>query len=378
MQPLISQQQLTSAKRILYMTHLALGDYVYQGVWLKALKQKYPNLTIDIWFDDCRKKPQPWATGRNKILTEWLCSEQTYGDVFPIVGSLAEREKQIASARENHYDLVVFIGKNRSEQYAKIAREIAPNAFIVAAKSKPLSNPIAKWKYFNQLDGNFSFDDAYRNSRHITDVYQLAFKQVFGLTIEDNEGLKQLPFKLSEEALANAKSRLFNLVGDTENKLKVFVNHLSTSNKKDYPFEQLEAFMFMVAERYTQVAFVINTPPEHYSTVQEQLKNSTQLNGLAVSACTASESFFEIPALMSLCDIVVGVDTATSHFAVSLSKPQVTVMPTSLPLWQPLGDTLILEGNGRASSITPEQLAMAFDQQVLKDLNRHPALLSSS
>jgi ADP-heptose:LPS heptosyltransferase len=60
MTSLISHRQLTDARRLLYMTHLAIGDYIYQGVWLKALKQKYPQLAIDIWCDARRVAADRW------------------------------------------------------------------------------------------------------------------------------------------------------------------------------------------------------------------------------------------------------------------------------------------------------------------------------
>ena len=43
------------------MSHLALGDFVYHGALLKAIKQAYPNLEIDIWMDDCRDKKKEVA-----------------------------------------------------------------------------------------------------------------------------------------------------------------------------------------------------------------------------------------------------------------------------------------------------------------------------
>lgn len=42
--------------KILYMSHLALGDYIYQGPFFKALVESHPNIRLDIWIDDCRKK----------------------------------------------------------------------------------------------------------------------------------------------------------------------------------------------------------------------------------------------------------------------------------------------------------------------------------
>jgi hypothetical protein len=45
--------------KVLYMSHLALGDYIYQGPFLKALADTYPNIKLDVWIDDCRKKRNP-------------------------------------------------------------------------------------------------------------------------------------------------------------------------------------------------------------------------------------------------------------------------------------------------------------------------------
>ena len=125
MSSLISHDQLVNARRLLYMTHLAIGDFIYQGVWLNALKEKYPHIAIDIWFDDCRRKPHSWAAGRNKTLGEWLETDGSFDTIYPIVSDLAERKAQIAAASSKGYDLIVFVGKNRSEQFAKIARQIS-------------------------------------------------------------------------------------------------------------------------------------------------------------------------------------------------------------------------------------------------------------
>ena len=170
------------------MTHLAIGDFIYQGVWLNALKSKYPHLAIDIWFDDCRRKPHSWAAGRNKTLGEWLQADGSFDTIFPIVANLEEREAQIRTAGSNDYDLIVFVGKNRSEQFAKVARQISSSAFAVATKSKPLNNPLAKWWYFRKLDGQLSFDEYATRYQRITEIYANVFRKVFGLTAEDAGG----------------------------------------------------------------------------------------------------------------------------------------------------------------------------------------------
>ena len=87
---------LTNKSKILYMTHLALGDYVYQGAFLKALADAYSGLQIDVWIDDCRSNQKSWHSGRNSPISNtstfhWLAgrviSFQTAIIVFMVSAS---------------------------------------------------------------------------------------------------------------------------------------------------------------------------------------------------------------------------------------------------------------------------------------------------
>jgi len=359
---LISHDQLVNARRLLYMTHLAIGDFIYQGVWLNALKSKYPHLTIDIWFDDCRRKPHSWAAGRNKTLGEWLEADGSFDTIFPIVANLPEREAQIRAAGSKDYDLIVFVGKNRSEQFAKVARQISRSAFIVATKSKPLNNPLAKWWYFNKLDGQLSFDEYARRYQRITGIYAKVFRKVFGLTAEDAGGSESLAIKYDSRYTEKAGQFISSFDDDDGQRSFVFLNHLSTATRKDYPWNQLKEVILALNERFDRLAFIVNSPPDKFDETAALIERDEQLVGLVIRAFTATDSFFELPAVMAGCDITISVDTATSHLAASLGIPQVAIMADDVKLWQPPGDALILEGNGKASSITSAQVVEAFSQ----------------
>jgi ADP-heptose:LPS heptosyltransferase len=358
--PFISDERLRAARRLLYMSHLAIGDFIYQGVWLKALKKKYPHLEIDIWFDDCRKKPHSWAAGRNVTLSEWLNTEGDFGELYPIVSDLAERQQEIERARERNYDLIVFIGKNRSEQFAKVARQISGSAFIVAAKSKPLSNPLAKWWHFHRLDAYFDFDQVSRDTGRVTGLYEQSFGRVFGLTTADTGGRELLATQVESSYLSDAREWVASFAPGEGRRL-VFVNHLSTSTKKDYPWTQLREVLLALGRRYDDLAFIVNSPPDKFDETEALINGDSELGELSIHASTASRSFFELPALMSLSDYVISVDTATTHLAASLDKPLVAIMANDLKLWQPAGDGIILEGTGRAASVTPAAVVGAFD-----------------
>ncbi len=363
---LISHKQLLDARRVLYMTHLAIGDFIYQGVWLNALKAKYPHLTIDIWFDDCRRKPHSWAAGRNKILCEWLETDGSFDTIYPIVNNVAERKMQIASARDKDYELIVFVGKNRSEQFAKVARQISSSAYIVATKSKPLNNFLAKWSYFRRLDGQLSFDKYARKYQRIANIYANIFGKVFGLAAEDTGGRQLLTIKYDPRYEVKATEIIASFGDAGERQSFVFVNHLSTAARKDYPWDQLREVILTLNQKFDKLAFIVNSPPDKFDETRAQIAQDEQLSALAIKAFTASDSFFELPALMAECDITITVDTATSHLSASLGIPQVAIMADNIELWQPPGNSLILEGDGRASSITPAQIVEAFSQQYSK------------
>lgn len=349
------------AKRLLYMTHLAIGDFIYQGVWLNALKSKYPHLQIDVWFDDCRRRPHSWAAGRNKTLGEWLEADGSFDEVYPIVSNVEERTTQIARAAARKHDLIVFIGKNRSEQFAKVARQVSSTAFAVATKSKPWNNPLAKWWYFSRLDGQLSFDEYSQRLGRITAIYAGIFGKVFGLSPEDTGGRESLEIRYDPKYTETAKQYI---AGFGENaKSFVFLNHLSTAERKDYPWNQLRDVMLSLHEQYPDLAFIVNSPPDKYDETREVIEQDVALSALAVKAFTATGNFFELPAVMAECDVTITVDTATSHLAASLDKPQVAIMADDIKLWQPPGNSLILEGDGKARSITPARVVEAFGRQ---------------
>jgi ADP-heptose:LPS heptosyltransferase len=168
-----------------------------------------------------------------------------------------------------------------------------------------------------------------------------------------------------------AKAFFDSFGDDGEQRSFVFLNHLTTAARKDYPWDQLREVVLALNQRFTNLAFVVNCPPDKFDETSALIKQDDQLRALALKAFTATDSFFELPAVMAECEITITVDTATSHLAAALDKPQVAIMADDVKLWQPPGNSLILEGNGRASSITPEQVVEAFNQLYTAALTIH-------
>ncbi|QYJ97546.1 hypothetical protein K0J45_18950 [Shewanella alkalitolerans] len=366
MSALIEHSSILKAKRVLYMTHLAIGDFVYQGAWLRALKAKYPHLSIDIWFDDCRSKPHDWAKGRNKILSEWINAIGDFDEIYPIVSNLAERQTAIQNARDKNYDIIIFVGKNRSEQFAKVARQISSTAIAVATMRYTLGNLFSSKIHTSKLDGIISYRDIAKQSSHVTDFYGHCFNKIVGLETSDliNDN-KQLDIQIRPEYDASVQPVITSLTQGDPSRLIIFINHLSTATKKDYPWPQVKQVIRELNSKYTNLVFVVNTPPDKFESVTAEIRGDSDLNQKQITTFTALNNFFELPAIIGLCDLVISVDTATAHLAVCMSKPQVTLMASDFKLWQPLGDSLILEGAGKARSITANQVIDAVEKQIL-------------
>ena len=366
MSVIIEHSSILKAKRVLYMTHLAIGDFVYQGVWLRAFKAKYPHLSIDIWFDDCRSKPHDWAKGRNKILSEWINAIGDFDDVYPIVSNLNQRQAAIQAAREKNYDIIIFVGKNRSEQFAKIARQISSTAVVVATMNYTLRNLFSSKIHAGKLDGILNYRDIAKKSSHVTEFYGHCFNQFLGLDTKDLiNGNKQLDINISPEYQSSVQPVITSLTQGDSNKLIIFINHLSTATKKDYPWPQVKQLIQLLNSKYANLVFIVNTPPDKLESVTAEIRVDKDLNPKQITTFTALNNFFELPAIIGLCDLIISVDTATAHLAVCMSKPQVTLMASDFKLWQPQGDSIILEGTGKASSIAPHQVANAVEKQIL-------------
>ena len=57
-QPLVPAELLQDSDRILFIAHLALGDFAYLQSGLRAFSEAYPHLKIHVWVDETRPRNQ--------------------------------------------------------------------------------------------------------------------------------------------------------------------------------------------------------------------------------------------------------------------------------------------------------------------------------
>lgn len=357
------------------MTHLAIGDFVYQGAFLKAFKEQNPHIKLDIWIDDSRAKPKAWHADRNTTLCQWLNDEDYINQIYPIVKTNDERNNLIKKAHSNNYDVIFFIATTRSESYAQIAREISKTATTAGMKSAPFKSPLKSWWHFRALD-SFYLENSkqQKNHNHITDLYQTRFKNLIGLDVAENKrALKITPEKkylLSAQYLLSELKNEYNLV-DAQT---VFINHLSTTDKRDYQWGQVKELLIKLASLNNKLSFIINSPPAQLKNIEKQINDDAQLNELPIKTFSAIGHFYELPAMIKCCDYVISVETAIMHLAASVGTPQIALIRESAHHWRPFGKGSVLFGKGRVDMISPDQIVDSFEELAQKETLSEPSI----
>src|SRR5438046_884550 len=72
--PLVDPELLRQSAKILFIAHLALGDFTYLQACFQALARAYPHLKIHLWVDERRRtsRAAEWAHLKKYALYDWL------------------------------------------------------------------------------------------------------------------------------------------------------------------------------------------------------------------------------------------------------------------------------------------------------------------
>jgi ADP-heptose:LPS heptosyltransferase len=351
----LSEKFLDNSKRVLYMSPMAIGDYVYQGAFLKALSNKHPNLKIDLWIDDCRTSKKLWRAERNNVMSQWLSSEPYINCVYSIPGSRAERDQNIQKAWSKDYDFVVFVATSRISNFAQTALRIINTGKVFGTASSSIVDNILNQSVYKKLNGKLSIHNTTKYD-HITDFYQTIFQCFFSLQVPKSE--RVLKLDLDPKLVKQCAKKLSNLAEQysLKDSKTIFINHLSTTSKRDWRLDQVEGLALLINKAFPSSLIILNAPPHAYDDLCQWLKNNQSLCSLAIEVFTAKKDFFELPSLMSQCNLVISVETAIMHLASSLKINQIALIRESAYRWRPQNNAKVILGKKRVDSISPETI----------------------
>lgn len=333
---LITKEQLNKSKNILFIVHLAIGDYAYLQNGLFAFHQKYPHLLIDLFIDEGRRTPDPskWEGLSHYILYDWVRSCGFINKAYDKTFSPQGYQNSIAEAKACQYSIVCALTTLSQHHYAQLALEISQNKSItIATKKRTSFFKFKRREIYKRLTGTIPIFIP-KNNYHISDVYAYWFRVLadINLTKKERYPFINIPEKWDKKAteIVINQTKSFN-----EKIFNIFINSFSKEDKRSWPLDNV--FILIEKMRATHLGgnsfFWINSMPDNKKTIEEIITKKKLKN---IAVFTAIENFFELPAILSKMDLIISVETAIIHLANTVKVPVIALMRLKNPEWIPI------------------------------------------
>jgi heptosyltransferase-3 len=360
---LVPSEVLQKSRKILFITHLALGDYTYLQNFFQAFARHFPHVEIHIWVDELRRSQNPaeWVHLKKYALYDWLAACPFIAKTYDKTYSPELYQQSIIEAQQQDYPLVVSLATLRPYRYAALARDICPTGFVAGMKLGAGIFALHRRRAYRKLDACLNPEELAQSGEHITAIYAGWFKSFFGMELPANA---RYPFLEIPQCWLDASQQQILNWGFSSNDLSserpVFVNPFAKNSKRCWPLSRVvELILAMRAiPRWANTPFVVNVVPEQMD--QTRLYFSTQ--GLErVQLFSAEENFFQLPAMLSQCGLIISVETAVMHLANAVHIPVIALMRQKNPEWAPIDEknsTVITTLSRRdwVKAITAEQV----------------------
>lgn len=334
----IPPEILEKTDRILFVAHLALGDFTYMEACFRAFHRTYPHIKIDLWVDELRRTYdfRQWDSLKNYSLFSWLDTVPFFSRVYKETYSPFVFLRALRQARQMHYPVVVSFGLSRRTFYARMLRKICKDGFVAAIGKRYRPYDIFKRTAFERLDVRLV--DYPEHAKHVSQIYASWFEQLFGLQLTNAELIPSLevPTLWQDDARQRLQHWGLKEKGQRQNRV-IFINPFSKQNERSWPVEQA---LQLIAEmrqlpQWHHCDFILNTLPEKWDQVQAVLDSTTTLPS-KIFLFSATDHFFQLPAMLAQCDLIISVETAVMHLANAVKTPVVALMRQLSPEWVPI------------------------------------------
>jgi len=310
---LVPEVLLSRANKMLFLTHIAIGDFTYLQPFFKAFSEKYPHIKIDLWIE--RAQRVRWFRFRrlfsNLVLLDWLNHCDIFNKIYARTGWRGFG-KLLRQARQENYPIVISLCSIKQRLYARYAKKISPYGFV---KGVPTTLCV-------------------QNQAHIFQIYASWFRQLFDLSIDIREPVIVIP----REWMSYAKLKFMKWGIETKNRRferVLFINSFARNIARCWPIDNVVKLITSLQQKegFEDAYFIINVEPQSYEKVQSFLSKYCLQRVLLF---TVHKNFFQLPAIISLCDFVISVETSIVHLASVLKVPTVALMRKKNPEWRPL------------------------------------------
>ncbi|MEO8839021.1 MAG: glycosyltransferase family 9 protein [Herbaspirillum sp.] len=331
---LISQELLKKADKILFVAHLALGDFTYLQNCFQAFSNAYPHIKIHLWVDELRRTgdQSQWENLRKYSLYDWVNGCSLFDKVYQQTYSPELLDRSIAEAQQESYPVVISLAVLHRKFYAALIRKISPDGFVVGQKKLVRLLDIYGYLVYRRLDASIpAYASRSVNLEHISAIYAGWFKTLFGLEIPD---IERFPFvDIPPQWQQYAKRQLVDW-GFAPNDNILFLNAFSKSPERSWPLERVIELAAAIRRQpqWEDACFVVNVVPEQMAAARKLFVNCALGR---IELFSAEENFFQLPAILSLCTLIITVETAVMHLANAVHVPVIALMRQTSPEWTP-------------------------------------------
>ena len=338
---LVPPALLAGAGRILFVTHLAIGDFTYMQSCLRAFAVAHPHIKIHVWVDERRRTADPaaWPHLQKYALFDWLAACPWIAKVYDRTYSPATLAESIAEAQRQDYPLVASLTVIDSHRYARMARAISPRGFVVGLRqpARRMLHKLSRYLSYRQLDATLPvYTAADSAGLHISDIYAGWFKRCFGLEV--TKAARYPVLEIPDGWTYRAQAQLMAWGLDRKNPRLVFLNAASKSPDRTWPLERVAALIRAMRSRpaWRDASFIVNTVPEALDEARRLFGRQGDPAFSRVRLFSAQDHFFQLPAMMRQCSLVISVETAVMHLANAVGVPVIALMRANHPEWVPI------------------------------------------
>lgn len=376
-QSLVPAELLQKVDKILFIAHLALGDFTYLQSCLKAFSVAHPHLKIHVWVDELRRtsRAAEWEHLKKYALYDWLAECRYIEKVYNQTYSPALYEQSLREAQRQNYPIVVSFGLLRRQRYARLARKISRNGFVVGQTKRVRLLDIPTHLAYSKLNARISeYRISAQDEQHISDIYAGWFKLLFDLDVPMTA---RFPFVDIPEKWMRYATEQFTKWGYTpspgarrEGAKVVFLNSFSKGAQRNWPLQRVIELIKAIRthDAWRDMSFIVNVVPEELDAARK-LFSSYALE--RVNLFSADENFFQLPAILSLCDLIISVETAVMHLANAVNVPVIALMRQRNPEWAPIdkANSTIITVPGREDWV--DKITVDDVVSVLKERDRN-------
>jgi heptosyltransferase III len=333
---LVDRALLARSDKILFIVHLALGDFTYLQSCFAAFARAFPHLKIHLWVDERRRtnKAADWPHLKKYALYDWLAECLYFDKVYNETYSPALYEASIQEAQQQDYPIVVSLSVLDRHKYAVLARKISPHGFVVGQKKRVRPYDLHKHLIYRKLDAFIpAYTAASHPDHHISDIYAGWFTQLFGITIPPAARYPVLSIPAQWMDYARNQFAAWGFDGPAPK--VVFVNAYSKSIERSWPLERvIELIRTMQRDdAWRDAGFIVNVVPEDLARARALFAGHDLAHTHLFSA---EDNFFQLPAILGLCKLIVSVETAVMHLANAVHVPVIALMRQKNPEWAPI------------------------------------------